>query len=107
MSALSFKINAETNKLKSFITMLERLRQVLADIPASTKEFDVINRKIGEMEARVEQAMRKIAQMEQQAEIQRPRLQLRSRPALLPAGQPQEQQRPRLKPQHIMTCLVS
>ena len=67
MSALSFKINAETNKLKSFITMLERLRQVLADIPASTKEFDVINRKIGEMEARVEQAMRKIAQMEQQA----------------------------------------
>ncbi|WP_418409319.1 hypothetical protein [Alistipes sp.] len=67
MSALSFKINAETDKLKSFITMLERLRQVLADIPDSTKEFDVINRKIGEMEARVEQAMRKIAQMEQQA----------------------------------------
>jgi DNA repair exonuclease SbcCD ATPase subunit len=67
MSALSFKINAETDKLKSFITMLERLRQVLAEIPDSTKEFDVINRKIGEMEARVEQAMRKIAQMEQQA----------------------------------------
>lgn len=67
MSALSFKINAGTNKLKSFITMLERLRQVLAEIPDSTKEFDVINRKIGEMEARVEQTMRKIAQMEQQA----------------------------------------
>lgn len=67
MSALSFKINAKTDKLKSFITMLERLRQVLAEIPDSTKEFDVINRKIGEMEARVEQAMRKIAQMEQQA----------------------------------------
>lgn len=67
MSALSFKINAETYKLKSFITMLERLRQVLAEIPDSTKEFDVINRKIGEMEARVEQTMRKIAQMEQQA----------------------------------------
>lgn len=67
MSALSFKINAETDKLKSFITMLERLRQVLAEIPDSTKEFDVINRKIGDMEARVEQAMRKIAQMEQQA----------------------------------------
>ena len=67
MSALSFKINAETDKLKSFITMLERLRQVLAEIPESTKEFDVINRKIGEMEARVEQTMRKIAQMEQQA----------------------------------------
>lgn len=67
MSALSFKINAESDKLKSFITMLERLRQVLAEIPDSTKEFDVINRKIGEMEARVEQTMRKIAQMEQQA----------------------------------------
>lgn len=67
MSALSFKINAETDKLKSFITMLERLRQVLAEIPDSTKEFDVINRKIGVMEARVEQTMRKIAQMEQQA----------------------------------------
>lgn len=53
MSALSFKINAETDKLKSFITMLERLRHVLAEIPDSTKEFDVINRKIGEMEARV------------------------------------------------------
>lgn len=67
MSALSFKINAGTDKLKSFITMLERLRHVLAEIPDSTKEFDVINRKIGEMEARVEQTMRKIAQMEQQA----------------------------------------
>lgn len=67
MSALSFKINAKTDKLKSFITMLERLRHVLAEIPDSTKEFDVINRKIGEMEARVEQTMRKIAQMEQQA----------------------------------------
>ncbi|MCB6684202.1 AAA family ATPase [Alistipes finegoldii] len=67
MSALSFKINAETDKLKSFISMLEQLRRVLADIPDSTKDFDVINRKIGEMEARVEQSMRKIAQMERQA----------------------------------------
>ena len=67
MSALSFKINAETDKLKSFIRMLEQLRRVLADIPDSTKDFDVINRKIGEMEARVEQSMRKIAQMERQA----------------------------------------
>lgn len=67
MSALSFKINAETDKLKSFISMLEHLRRVLADIPDSTKDFDVINRKIGEMEARVEQSMRKIAQMERQA----------------------------------------
>ena len=47
--------------------MLEHLRRVLADIPDSTKDFDVINRKIGEMEARVEQSMRKIAQMERQA----------------------------------------
>lgn len=47
--------------------MLEQLRRVLADIPDSTKDFDVINRKIGEMEARVEQSMRKIAQMERQA----------------------------------------
>lgn len=67
MSALSFKINAETDKLKSFISMLEQLRRVLADIPDSTKDFDVINRKIGEMEARVEQSMLKIAQMERQA----------------------------------------
>lgn len=67
MSALSFKINAETDKLKSFISMLEQLRRVLADIPDSTKDFDVINRKIGEMEAHVEQSMRKIAQMERQA----------------------------------------
>ena len=67
MSALSFKINAETDKLKSFISMLEQLRRVLADIPDSTKDFNVINRKIGEMEARVEQSMRKIAQMERQA----------------------------------------
>lgn len=67
MSALSFKINAETDKLKSFISMLEQLRRVLADIPDSTKDFDVINRKVGEMEARVEQSMRKIAQMERQA----------------------------------------
>lgn len=67
MSALSFKINAETDKLKSFISMLEHLRRVLADIPDSTKDFDVINRKIGEMEASVEQSMRKIAQMERQA----------------------------------------
>lgn len=67
MSALSFKINAETDKLNSFIASLERLKQVLATIPSGTKEFDVVNQKIAEMEARVEQTMRKIAQMEQQA----------------------------------------
>ena len=67
MSALSFKINAETDKLKSFISMLEHLRRVLADIPDSTKDFDVINRKIGEMEARVEQSIARSPEMERQA----------------------------------------
>ena len=98
MSALSFKINAETDKLKSFITMLERLRQVLAEIPDSTKEFDVINRKIGEMEARVEHTMRKIAQMEL---LPRPRLEL------LAAALRQEQRLPRPKLRHIMNLLKS
>lgn len=64
MSVLSFKINAETDKLNSFIASLERLKEVLADIPSGTKEFDVINRKIAEMEARVEQSMKRIAQMQ-------------------------------------------
>ena len=67
MSALSFKINAETDKLNSFIASLKRLKEVLADIPSGTKEFDVINRKIAEMEARVEQTMKRIAQMQNQA----------------------------------------
>ena len=64
MSALSFKINAETDKLNSFIASLKRLKEVLADIPSGTKEFDVINRKIAEMEVRVEQTMKRIAQMQ-------------------------------------------
>lgn len=67
MSALSFKINAETDKLSSFIASLKRLKEVLADIPSGTKEFDVINRKIAEMEARVEQTMKRIAQMQNEA----------------------------------------
>lgn len=67
MSVLSFKINAETDKLNSFIAALKRLKEVLADIPSGTKEFDVINRKIAEMEARVEQAMKRIAQMQNEA----------------------------------------
>lgn len=67
MSALSFKINAETDKLNSFIASLKRLKEVLADIPSGTKEFDVINRKIAEMEARVEQTMKRIAQMQNEA----------------------------------------
>jgi len=67
MSVLSFKINAETDKLNSFIAALKRLKEVLADIPSGTREFDVINRKIAEMEARVEQAMKRIAQMQNEA----------------------------------------
>ncbi|WP_302385688.1 hypothetical protein [uncultured Alistipes sp.] len=67
MSALSFKINAETDKLNSFIASLKRLKEVLADIPSGTKEFDVINRKIAEMEVRVEQTMKRIAQMQNEA----------------------------------------
>lgn len=67
MSVLSFKINAETDKLNSFIAALKRLKEVLADIPSGTKEFDVINRKIAEMEARVEQAMKRITQMQNEA----------------------------------------
>ena len=104
MSALSFKINAETDKLKSFITMLERLRQVLSEIPDSTKEFDVINRKIGEMEARVEQSMRKIAQMEQQA------MDAASKAAaseLLAEVLRREQRPPRPKLRHTMNLLRS
>lgn len=67
MSALSFKINAETDKLNSFITSLERLKQVLATIPSGTKEFDVVNQKIAEMEARVEQSIKRITQMQNEA----------------------------------------
>lgn len=68
MSALSFKIDAETDKLNSFIASLERLQSVLEGIPSGTKEFDVLNRKIAEMEARVEQSMKKIAQMQGEAD---------------------------------------
>jgi hypothetical protein len=107
MSALSFKINAETDKLKSFITMLERLRQVLAEIPDSTKEFDVINRKIGEMEARVEQTMRKIAQMEQQAMDAASKAAASATTGTAAAVLRQEQRQPRPKLRHTMTCLVS
>lgn len=67
MSALSFKINAETDKLNSFIASLERLKQVLATIPSGTKEFDVVNKKIAEMEARVEQSIKRITQMQNEA----------------------------------------
>ena len=67
MSALSFKINADTAKLNNFIKSLKLLYQLLEKFPSNSDGFKVINRHIGEMEARVEQTMRKIAQMEQQA----------------------------------------
>ena len=67
MSALSFKINADTAKLNNFIKSLKLLYQLLEKFPSNSDGFKVINGHIGEMEARVEQTMRKIAQMEQQA----------------------------------------
>ena len=84
MSALSFKINADTAKLNNFIKSLKLLYQLLEKFPSNSDGFKVINRHIADMEARVEQAMRKIAQMEQQA-----------------------QRLPRPKLRHTMTCLVS
>lgn len=67
MSALSFKIDAETDKLERFVSLLKELKNVLAGIPNSTKEFKVIDKQIGEMEARIEQAMQNIAKYQQQA----------------------------------------
>lgn len=67
MSALSFKINADTAKLNNFIKSLKLLYQLLEKFPSNSDGFKVINRHIADMEARVEQTMRKIAQMEQQA----------------------------------------
>lgn len=67
MSALSFKINANTAKLNNFIKSLKLLYQLLEKFPSNSDGFKVINRHIADMEARVEQTMRKIAQMEQQA----------------------------------------
>lgn len=67
MSALSFKINADTAKLNNFIKSLKLLYQLLEKFPSNSDGFKVINGHIADMEARVEQAMRKIAQMEQQA----------------------------------------
>ena len=67
MSALSFKINADTAKLNNFIKSLKLLYQLLEKFPSNSDGFKVINGRIADMEARVEQTMRKIAQMEQQA----------------------------------------
>lgn len=64
MASLSFKINAETDKLNSFITSLERLKRILSGLPDGTKEFDVINSKITEVEKRMEQSMKKITEMQ-------------------------------------------
>lgn len=65
MSALSFKINAETDKLNSFIASLERLKKVLADIPSGTKEFDEISKRIAEVETQISKAMGNIAKLQQ------------------------------------------
>lgn len=67
MSALSFKITTDTAKINNFRKSLERLYELLEKFPSKSSGFKVINRHIADMEARVEQAMRKIAQMEQQA----------------------------------------
>ena len=39
----------------------------MATIPSGTKEFDVVNKKIAEMEARVEQSIKRITQMQNEA----------------------------------------
>ena len=90
MSALSFKINADTAKLNNFIKSLKLLYQLLEKFPSNSDGFKVINRHIADMEARVEQAMPH-----------------RPRPELLAAVLRQEQRLPRPKLRHIMTCLVS
>ena len=66
MSALTFRINAETDKLNSFVASLERLKRVLMDIPSGTKEFDEISKRISQVEAQMEKAMANIAKCQQQ-----------------------------------------
>lgn len=68
MASLSFKINEETDKLNSFISNLERLKGVLAGLPDGTKEFDVINKKITDVERKMEQSMKKIVEMQNKVE---------------------------------------
>ena len=67
MSALSFKITTDTAKVNNFRKSLERLYELLEKFPSKSSGFKVINRHISDLEARVEQSMRKIAQMERQA----------------------------------------
>ena len=68
MASLSFKINEETDKLNSFISNLERLKGVLAGLPDGTKEFDVIDKKIADVERKMEQSMKKIVEMQNKME---------------------------------------
>ena len=67
MSALSFKITTDTAKINNFRKSLERLYELLEKFPSKSSGFKVINRHISELETRVDQAIRKIAKMQQQA----------------------------------------
>lgn len=67
MSALSFKITTDTAKINNFRKSLERLYELLEKFPSKSSGFKVINRHISDLETRVDQAIRKIAKMEQQA----------------------------------------
>lgn len=67
MSALSFKITTDTAKINNFRKSLERLYELLEKFPSKSSGFKVINRHISDLETRVDQAIRKIARMQQQA----------------------------------------
>lgn len=67
MSALSFKITTDTAKVNNFRKSLERLYELLEKFPSKSSGFKVINRHISDLETRVDQAIRKIAKMQQQA----------------------------------------
>ena len=67
MSALSFKITTDTAKINNFRKSLERLYELLEKNPSKSSGFKVINRHISDLETRVDQAIRKIAKMQQQA----------------------------------------
>lgn len=67
MSALSFKITTDTAKVNNFRKSLERLYELLEKFPSQSSGFKVINRHISDLETRVDQAIRKIAKMQQQA----------------------------------------
>lgn len=67
MSALSFKITTDTAKINNFRKSLKRLYELLEKFPSKSSGFKVINRHISDLETRVDQAIRKIAKMQQQA----------------------------------------